>query len=87
MEEGDIVVAISASGNSKNLIKAIEFAKSRGNKTIGLLGFDGGKLLELCDNSILVTTEKGEYGPVEDVHMILDHMIGNYLYQFVHSKR
>jgi len=85
MENGDIVVVISASGNSENLVRAVDYAKSKGNKTVGLLGFDGGKLKEMCDSSIVVTTAKGEYGPVEDVHMVLDHMIGNYLYQLIRS--
>ena len=86
MEEGDIIVAISASGNSENLVRAIEYAKSMGNKTVGLLGFDGGKLLEICDEYILIETGKGEYGPVEDVHMMLDHMVVNYLYQYIRSQ-
>jgi len=80
MEPGDIVIAISASGNSPNLLTAIEYANSKDNKTYGLLGFDGGKLKSLCSDSLVVETAKGEYGPVEDIHMILDHMIGNFLY-------
>lgn len=80
MEPGDIVIAISASGNSPNLLKAIEYANSKDNKTYGLLGFDGGQLKRLCSDCLVVETDKGEYGPVEDVHMILDHMIGNFLY-------
>jgi D-sedoheptulose 7-phosphate isomerase len=74
-KEGDVLVVISASGNSENLVKAAKWIKSKNGKVVGLLGFDGGKLKELCDVSILVETPKGEYGPVEDVHMILDHML------------
>ncbi len=85
MEEGDIIVVVSASGSSENLVRAVEYARSMGNKTVGLLGFDGGKLLGICDEHILITTEKGEYGPVEDVHMMLDHMVVNYLYQYIRS--
>lgn len=77
--EGDKLIAISASGNSPNVIKAVEWVKTRGGKTIGLLGFDGGKLKGLCDLVIQVTTPKGEYGPVEDIHMILDHLIATWL--------
>lgn len=83
MEPGDILVAISASGNSPNLIKAIDLAKSRGNLTFGLVGFDGGKMKQICDRHILVETAKGEYGPVEDVHMVLDHLVTGYLYRAV----
>lgn len=77
--EGDVVVAISASGNSPNVVEAVRAAKGMGCVTIGLVGFDGGKLKEMCDHAVCVATEKDEYGPVEDLHMILDHMIISYL--------
>jgi D-sedoheptulose 7-phosphate isomerase len=77
--EGDLLVAISASGNSQNLINAIEYVKNRKGTTIGLSGFDGGKLKKIADYGIHVQTDKGEYGPVEDIHMVLDHVIGSYL--------
>jgi D-sedoheptulose 7-phosphate isomerase len=77
--DGDLLVAISASGNSPNLLNAVEYVKSRNGITVGLTGFDGGKLKELSDYSIHIKTDKGEYGPVEDVHMVLDHVIGTYL--------
>lgn len=77
--EGDVVVAISASGNSPNVIQGIEYAKKMNCKTVGLTGFDGGKLREIADHSIHVPSNKGEYGPVEDYHMIFDHIIGSYL--------
>ena len=79
MRAGDSLVAISASGNSQNLIEAVDYATSRGATVIGLTGFDGGKLREKSDISLHVPTAKGEYGPVEDVHMIFDHLIGSYL--------
>lgn len=82
----DLVVAISASGNSPNLIDAIEFAKAKGAKIVGLSGFDGGKLKSLSDISIHVETPKGEYGPVEDAHMVIDHLIGTYLYRYVQTE-
>ena len=78
--EGDRLVVISASGNSPNLVAAAEWVKAHGGKVIGLTGFDGGKLGELCDLSIHVKTPKGEYGAVEDIHMILDHLISSWLY-------
>tara|TARA_R110000868_G_scaffold155691_6_gene382189 strand:- start:60870 stop:61490 length:621 start_codon:yes stop_codon:yes gene_type:complete len=87
IQPGDIVVAISASGNSPNLIKAINFAKERKNKVVGLTGFDGGELKKLSDFNIHIPTDKGEYGPVEDFHMILDHLFGTYLNQVVLDER
>ena len=77
--QGDRLVVISASGNSPNLIKAADWVKQRGGRVLGLLGFDGGKLAPLCDVAIVAKTPKGEYGPVEDVHMILDHLIYSWL--------
>jgi D-sedoheptulose 7-phosphate isomerase len=79
LADGDVVVAISASGNSPNVVKGIEYAKKRGCKTVSLTGFDGGKLREISDHAVHVPSQKGEYGPVEDFHMIFDHIIGSYL--------
>lgn len=76
---GDKLVVISASGNSPNVVQAAQWVKERKGTVIGLLGFDGGRLKEICDIAILAETPKGEYGPVEDIHMILDHLIANYL--------
>lgn len=79
MRDGDALVAISASGNSPNVIAAVEYAKSRGATVVGLTGFDGGALKQLSDINLHVPTAKGEYGPVEDIHMIFDHLVGSYL--------
>lgn len=79
LRDGDSLVAISASGNSPNLIEAVNYAKMRGATIVGLTGFDGGLLREKSDISLHVPTASGEYGPVEDVHMIFDHLIGSYL--------
>ncbi|HXI83784.1 MAG TPA: SIS domain-containing protein [Verrucomicrobiae bacterium] len=78
-ERGDLLVAISASGNSPNILAAVEAAKQIGVKVIGLTGFGGGKLAKLADISFVVPSDG--YGPVEDVHMILDHIITGYLYE------
>lgn len=87
MNKGDIVIAISASGNSPNIIHALDFVKSFGNKTIGFTGFEGGKLKEICDLNIHIPTDRGEYGPVEDFHMILDHLFGSYFNRIVLDER
>lgn len=79
MLPGDVVVAISASGNSPNVIRAIDWANAHEAVTVGLTGFDGGSLMKAAQIGVHVATEKGEYGPVEDVHMVLDHLAGGYL--------
>lgn len=81
LNPGDVVVAISASGNSANVVKALQFARKRAAKTIGLTGFDGGRIKEIADVNVHVPSQKGEYGPVEDVHLILDHIVGSYFIQ------
>jgi D-sedoheptulose 7-phosphate isomerase len=84
-KQGDIVVAISASGNSKNLLKAFEYANENGIKTVAITGFSGGAMKEMADEGIHVPTGSKEYGPAEDAHMILDHLIGNYLLRFIQN--
>ncbi|HEV8660583.1 MAG TPA: SIS domain-containing protein, partial [Thermoanaerobaculia bacterium] len=76
---GDVIVAISASGNSPNVLRAIEWGNEIGAITVGLTGFDGGELRRLAQIAVHVPTSKGEYGPVEDIHMVLDHLIGSFL--------
>lgn len=78
-KKGDVLVAISASGNSPNVLESVKFANKSGGLTIGLVGFDGGRLSRLCHHVVHTVTGKGEYGPVEDVHLILNHMITTYL--------
>lgn len=75
LEPGGIVIGISASGNSKNVLNAIEYAKSIGCVTIGLAGFGGGELANMADECITVNSNR--YGPVEDIHLMLEHMISN----------
>lgn len=76
---GDKLVVISASGNSPNVVAAAQWVKEQGGAVMGLVGFDGGKLAGICDVAIVAQTPKGEYGPVEDVHMIMDHLVSNWL--------
>lgn len=83
--KGDVLVAISASGNSPNLLKAMEFAREAGVKTVVLTAFDGGKMRLVADEGIHVPTDPKEYGPAEDAHMVLDHLVGAYLMRFVHN--
>ena len=75
----DVVIAISASGSSRNGVRAVTHANAAGALTIGLTGFDGGRLRQLAQIAVHVPTDKGEYGPSEDAHLALAHVITNYL--------
>lgn len=72
---GDVLVLISASGNSENLVGAAREAKALGGSTVAFVGFDGGRLAEECDLCVCATSPRGLYGPVEDIHLILNHML------------
>lgn len=73
LKEGDVVIGISASGNSSNVLKAIEYARQNGATTIGFVGFGGGRLKELAHKSIVLSSK--DYGQVEDIHLSLAHII------------
>lgn len=78
LQPDDIIIAISGSGNSKNVIKACEYARQQGNKIIGLTGYNGGKLKELSDISLYVPIDNMQI--TEDVHLIYNHMMMYILY-------
>lgn len=78
-QKEDVLIAISASGNSMNVVKAAEYATSLGGTSIGLVGFEGGELKNSCDICLFTPNPKGDYGPIEDLHMILCHMLVSYL--------
>jgi D-sedoheptulose 7-phosphate isomerase len=72
---GDVLVVISSSGNSPNLVRAVELARRQEVATIGLLGFDGGVLKGMVDDFLLLATEKGAYGLVEPGHQMVCHIL------------
>jgi len=78
-EAGDVLFAISASGNSTNLINAVNFANENDIRTISLVGFDGGELVHSSDLSVFCKSEIGLYGPVEDLHLSICHALANRL--------
>jgi len=78
LNQNDIVIAISCSGDSPNIVKAVDYAKGLGCTIIGLTGFEGGYLRKVSDINFHVNASKDDYGLVEDVHMILDHIIYSY---------
>ncbi len=82
---GDVLVGISASGNSPNLINAFEYAKNNKLTTVAITAFSGGTLRKIANHGIHIPTEHGEYGPAEDLHMILDHLIGAYLNKYLNK--
>jgi len=73
LKKDDLIIAISGSGNSKNIIKAVEYAKEIGAEVVGLTGYSGGKLKELADYSMHVPVDDMQI--TEDIHMIFDHMM------------
>ena len=73
MESGDIVIGISTSGNSPNVVRAIEFANAGGARTVGLTGASGGRLGQIVELSVKVPNEPIEQ--VEDIHLMLEHLI------------
>lgn len=76
---GDVLIAISASGNSMNVVRAAQYAQELGGTSIGLVGFEGGKLKDSCTFSLFTPNPKGDYGPIEDLHMIICHLLVSYL--------
>ena len=76
---GDILMTISSSGNSENIVRAVSWAKDNGLRTIALTGFSGGRSADLADINIHV--EAANYGIVEDVHQSIMHIIAQYLRQ------
>jgi D-sedoheptulose 7-phosphate isomerase len=79
LTENDIIMAISGSGNSKNVINAVAYAKENGCKVIGLSGYDGGKLAEMSDISLHVPANSMQI--TEDIHLLFDHLMMSILYK------
>jgi|TARA_Y100000310_G_scaffold668_1_gene965 D-sedoheptulose 7-phosphate isomerase len=73
----DILIAFTVSGNSPNVIEAVNVAKQNDAKTIAFIGHNGGKLKKLVDNHIII--ESNDFGLVESVHLLLEHVIINLL--------
>ncbi|MDO8684012.1 MAG: SIS domain-containing protein [Armatimonadota bacterium] len=78
---GDLVIAISGSGNSPNVIEAVELANKKGAITYGLTGFDGGRLAKIAKKSIVVHSNNMQQ--IEDVHIVLDHLVYTCLKQII----
>lgn len=79
LEPGDVVIAISGSGNSPNVLKAVEKANQMGAVTIGWSGFSGGKLAQMAQKPIVVASDNMQR--VEDVHLVLGHLVFSIMMQ------
>lgn len=73
MKPGDILIGISGSGNSRNVVNAMDYARSIGGTTIAIVGYSGGKMKEMADYHIHVNIDNMQIS--EDVHMMLDHLM------------
>lgn len=73
MKKDDVLIAISGSGNSPNVLQAVEVANNVGSTTLGLTGFQGGKLKDLVDQCLVIPSDSMEM--IEDFHMIVDHIL------------
>ena len=80
---GDVVIGISGSGNSENVIRAIRYANENGGKTVGLTGYSGGKLGQLVDIAYVAASD--DMQKIEDVHMIIVHMIMQAVHGALHD--
>ena len=76
MREGDVLIAVSASGNSPNIVRACEYAKEIKSRIVVLAGFKGGKIKDFADAAIVVPLDS--YEQIEDIHLIILHMIVYY---------
>ena len=76
MRDGDVIISVSASGNSPDIVKACEYARSRNGKIISLAGFSGGAMAEIADISLVAPLTS--YEQIEDLHMVILHMIVYY---------
>ncbi len=84
LEPGDVVIAISASGNSENVVRATEYANANLAITVVLTGFEGGKLKKIAQECLIVPSHSMER--IEDVHLILEHLICSWLRNEIQPK-
>ena len=82
---GDVLIAVSASGNSPNVLEAIRLARRENAEVVALLGFDGGEAGRLADNAIVVPS--WDYGVVEDMHLVINHMLVEYFQAYLADLR
>ncbi len=84
--KGDIAIILSASGNSKNLINAAKWVMRNKGYVFAIVGFDGGLLKNNCNDYIHIKSIKGEYGPVEDIQLIINHILAHWFQKIFKKK-
>lgn len=84
MNKGDLVIGISGSGNSENVLRAISYGNEHGGRTFGLCGFDGGKLKGLAQKTIVINNN--DMQKVEDLHMIVFHCAMQFLCRHIQGQ-
>lgn len=85
-KRGDLLVVVSASGNSPNLLSAVAQARSGGVSIVAITGFDGGALKNLADVAVHAPTTVGDYGVAEDIHLVIGHMVKEALIEAVRNE-
>ena len=80
MQEGDIVIGISGSGNSENVVRALQYANNHGGVSVGITGYDGGRVKQMCKYNLHVPVDDMQIA--EDLHMVIDHCMMKILCQY-----
>ena len=85
-DAGDMLVIITASGNSQNLLNAVSYANENCIFTVAIVGFDGGKVSKMAQLVLHAKTDKGDYGPAEDVHLVINHAVASLIRDKLYRK-
>ena len=85
LEKRDVVIVFTGSGNSRNILKAVEYANSAGARTVAFTGFKGGKVKDLAKHVLIVPSDNMER--IEDLHLILEHLIHLYFFEAISEGR
>jgi D-sedoheptulose 7-phosphate isomerase len=85
-DTGDMLVIITASGNSQNLLNAVDYANKNGVFSVAIVGFDGGKVSKTAKLVIHAKTDQGDYGPAEDVHLVINHAVSSLIREKLYRK-
>ena len=85
-DAGDMLVIITASGNSQNLLNAVSYGNKNGIFTVAIVGFDGGKVSKTAQLVIHAKTIDGDYGPAEDVHLVINHAVASLIRDKLYRK-
>lgn len=79
MDPGDVVIALSSSGESPNVVNSVRWANNNGGFTFGIVGFNGGAVADSAHHTIYIPTKRGQYGFHEDISIMLTHVISIFL--------